>query len=75
MNEDTYYSVAATPRNREPANIGLRFDLAQALYQEGDMEKGKKVAEEVQRMDQETNPPSKLTDSQRQQVQAWLKSG
>jgi tetratricopeptide (TPR) repeat protein len=60
---------------REPANIGLRFDLAQALYQEGDMERGKKTAEEVQRMDQETNPPGRLTDSQRQQVQAWLKSG
>jgi hypothetical protein len=60
---------------REPSNIGLRFDLAQALYQEGDTEKGKKTAEEVQRMDQETNAPARLTDDQRQQVQSWLKSG
>jgi len=60
---------------RDPSNLGLRFELAQAIYQEGDMERGKKAAEEVQRMDQETNPPSRLTDSQRQQVQVWLKSG
>jgi O-antigen ligase len=56
------------------ADIGLRFELAQALYQEGDTERGKKIAEEVQRLDQETNAPARLTDSQRQQVQAWLKS-
>jgi tetratricopeptide (TPR) repeat protein len=60
---------------KEPTNIGLRFDLAQAFYREGDTEKGKKTAEEVQRMDQETNSPARLTDSQRQQVQAWLKPG
>ena len=60
---------------QDPANIGLRFQLAEALYQEGDTERGKKTAEEVQRLDQETNAPARLTDAQRQQVQAWLKSG
>jgi hypothetical protein len=60
---------------QNPADIGLRFDLAQALYQEGDTERGKKIAQEVQRLDQETNAPARLTDSQRQQVQTWLKSG
>jgi O-antigen ligase len=60
---------------QDPTNIGIRFDLAQALYLEGDTERGKKTAEEVQRLDQETNAPAKLTDTQRQQLQAWLKSG
>jgi tetratricopeptide (TPR) repeat protein len=60
---------------REPGNIGLRFDLAQALYQEGDTERGKKTAEEVQRLDQETNAPARLSEAQRKQMEAWLKSG
>ena len=60
---------------QNPANIGLRFELAQALYQEGDTERGKKIAEEVQRLDQETNAPARLSNDQRQQVKAWLKSG
>jgi tetratricopeptide (TPR) repeat protein len=60
---------------QEPGNIGLRFDLAQALYQEGDTERGKKTAEEVQRLDQETNAPARLSEAQRKQMEAWLKSG
>jgi tetratricopeptide (TPR) repeat protein len=60
---------------QEPGNIGLRFDLAQALYHEGDTERGKKTAEEVQRLDQETNAPARLSEAQRKQIEAWLKSG
>jgi O-Antigen ligase len=59
---------------QDPTNLSLRFELAQALFSEGDVESGRKVAEEVQRMDRETNTPAKLTDAQREQIQAWLKS-
>jgi len=60
---------------RHPDNISIQYELAEALDREGDKDACKEVAEEVQRLDRVGKDPAKLTDSQRQQVQAWLKTG
>ncbi len=60
---------------RDPNDISVQYDLAEALYREGDTDAGRRAAEDVQRLDRDAKGPKKLTETQRQQVQVWLKIG
>jgi predicted Zn-dependent protease len=59
----------------EPDNISIQYDLAEAFYREGDTESCKRAAEDVQRLDRNAKDSKKLSETQRQQVQLWLKTG
>jgi len=57
----------------DPAEAKLRYLLARAWFKAGDTEKGRKQAEEAQRLDEAVvSPTRKLTDRQRKQVRDWL---
>jgi O-antigen ligase len=60
---------------RQPNDTQLQFQLAEALEREGLEEEVKPVAREIGRLDREAQGDAKLTEPQRRQVEAWLKSG
>jgi len=64
-----------TLSRRQPNDVQLQFQLAEALEREGLEEEVKPVAREINRLDREAQGDAKLTESQRRQVEAWLKSG
>jgi hypothetical protein len=59
---------------RQPNDIQLQFKLAEALEREGLEEEVKPVARDISRLDKEAQADSKLTEPQRKQLEAWLKS-
>lgn len=60
---------------REPTNVSVHFELAEAFDREGDTDGCKRAAQEIQRLDRDAKDHAKLNESQRQKVQTWLKSG
>jgi hypothetical protein len=61
------------PSRRQPNDIQLQFQLAEALEREGLEEEVKPVAREIDRLDKEAKDTAKLAESQRRQVDVWLK--
>jgi len=59
---------------RQPNDIQLQFQLAEALEREGLEDEVKPVAREISRLDKEAQADAKLTEPQRKQLETWLKS-
>ena len=59
---------------RQPNDIQLQFQLAEALEREGLEDEVKPVAREISRLDKEAQADAKLTEPQRKQLEVWLKS-
>ncbi len=61
----------------DPDNVSVRYQLTEALYLEGDREhreQGRREAEKTLQLDQQANNPNNaLTDSQRRNLELWLR--